>query len=104
MRGELSILTELQNGINVKGRACITLKKTNKINKDNIIIIKETVKQKMQLKAQRLRRCEKRNKFYRQNLIFKRDAKKFYREIGKETITVDDAPSIGRGFLEGYME
>ena len=46
MRGELSILTELQRGINVKGRACRTLKRRYKINKDNIIIIKETVKQK----------------------------------------------------------
>ena len=27
------------------------------------------------------------------NGIFKRDAKKFYGEIGKATITVDDAPS-----------
>ena len=48
----------------------------------------------MQRKAQKLRRYEKRNKFYRQNVIFKRDAKKFYREIGKQPITVDDAPSI----------
>ena len=46
MRGELSILTELQKGINVKRRACRTLKRRYKINKDNIIIIKETVKQK----------------------------------------------------------
>ena len=56
-----------------------------KINKDNII--KNTVKQKLQLKAQRLRRCEKRNNFYRQNMVFKRDGKTFYQEIGKETIT-----------------
>ena len=48
----------------------------------------------MQLKAQRLRRCEKRNKFYRQNVVFKTNAKKFYGEIGKETINVDDALSI----------
>ena len=70
MRGDLSILTELQKGMNVKGRACRTLKRKYKINKDNII--KETVKQKMQLKAQRLRKYEQR----------------------KETITVDDVPSI----------
>ena len=48
----------------------------------------------MQLKAQRLRRYEKRNKFYRQNVVFKTNAKKFYGEIGKETINVDDAVSI----------
>ena len=45
MRGELSILSELQRGLNVKGRACKTLKRSYKINKDNIIIIKETDKQ-----------------------------------------------------------
>ena len=48
----------------------------------------------MQLKAQKLRRYEKRNKFYRQNVVFKTNAKKFYGEIGKETINVDDALSI----------
>ena len=48
----------------------------------------------MQLKAQRLRRYEKRNKFYRQNVVFKTNAKKFYGEIGKETINVDDALSV----------
>ena len=48
----------------------------------------------MQLKAQRLRRYEKRNKFYRQNVVFKTNAKKFYGEIGKEIINVDDALSI----------
>ena len=104
MGGELSILTELQKGINVKGEACRTLQRKYKINKDNVII-KNTVKQKLQLKAQRLRRYEKRNNFYRQNMIFKRDGKKFYQEIGKETITSWYPLNWrGRGFLEGYME
>ena len=40
VRGELSILSELQRGLNVKGRACKTLKRRYKINKDNIIIKK----------------------------------------------------------------
>ena len=44
----------------------------------------ETVKLRMQLKAQRMGRYEKRGKLYCQNLIFKNDAKKFYVEIGKE--------------------
>ena len=30
-----------------------------------------------------MQRYEKHRKFYRQSLIFKNDAKKFYREIGK---------------------
>ena len=51
MRGELSILTELQKGMNVRGRACRTGKRKYKIKKDNVIIIKQTVKQKSQLNA-----------------------------------------------------
>ena len=43
-----------------------------------MLIIEETVMQKMKLKAQSLRRHEKRDNFYCQN----------------ETSTVDDAPSI----------
>ena len=37
---------------------------------------------------------EKDDKFYCQSVIVKRDAKKVYQDIGKETITVDDNPSI----------
>ena len=48
----------------------------------------------MQLKAQRMRRYEKREKFYHQNLIFKSDAKKLYREIGEEKVTVNETPAI----------
>ena len=56
--------------------------------------MKETVKQRMQLKAQRMRGYEKRGKFYRQNLIFKNDENKFYEEIGKEEVTVNKTPAI----------
>ena len=49
---------------------------------DNLTPLKETLKQKIQLKAQRMRRYEKRAKFYRQNSAFKFDKKKFYRELG----------------------
>ena len=52
------------------------------------------IKQKMQLKAQRMRRYDKRSKFYRQNMIFKTDSKKFYREVGKEKILIRQAPPI----------
>ena len=54
MQGDLSIVTELQRGINVMGRACRTLKRKRKINKDDIIIIKETVKQKIQKLGKKL--------------------------------------------------
>lgn len=100
MRGELLILTELQKrGINIKGKAYRTLKRRYIINNDNIIIIKEkNVKQKMQLKAQRIRRHEKRNIAWRCKDVF-------YREIGERTITVDDAPLIEefKGFWKDIM-
>ena len=41
-----------------------------------------------------MERCEKCRKFYRQNLMFKNDAKKFQREIGKDKVTVNDTPAI----------
>ena len=52
------------------------------------------IKQKKHLKAQRMRRYEKRSKFYKQNMIFKTDANKFYRKAGKEKILIREAPPI----------
>ena len=43
--------------------------------------IKEELKQKIQVKAQRERRFDTRSKFYRQNKIFQTDANEFYREV-----------------------
>ena len=48
----------------------------------------------MQAKAQRIRRFEKRTKFYRQNKTFKEDTKRFYRELGKKSIEVKEPPEI----------
>ena len=45
--------------------------------------LKETLKQKIQLKALMLKRQEKRTKFYRQKFTFKTGKKKFYRKLGK---------------------
>ena len=94
MRGDLSIISELQRGIDVKGRKCRRMIKIHQLTKENITSVKETIKQKMQLKAQRIRRYERRSKFYRQNMIFKTDARKFYREVGKEKVAVKDIPPI----------
>ena len=55
--------------------------------------LKETIKQKIQLKAQRIRRYEKRTKFYRRNNTFKSDKKKFYRELGSKQINVEKPPT-----------
>ena len=50
------------------------------------------MKQKIQLKVQKIRRYEKRTKFYRQNKIFKIDKKKFYRELGRKQVNVEKTP------------
>ena len=56
--------------------------------------LKETLKQKIQLKAQRICRYKKIPKFYRQNNTFKSDKKKFYRESGSKQINVEKPPTI----------
>ena len=101
LRVELSILDEISRGVNVRTRKSHRLKKKYNVeNKTSLDSAKEKVKQIMQLKAQRLRRYDKRNKFYRQNKKFTTDAKKFYRELGKGSITVDNPPSEAE--VEGF--
>ena len=58
-------------------------------NSEDLAPLKENLKQKIQLKAQRMRRYDKRSKFYCQNNTFKMDKKKFYRELGKTQMTVE---------------
>ena len=89
LRAELSILSELERGISVKEKI-FKLKRKFRLDEENITTVKETVKQKMQFKVQRLQKYEKRGKFYRQNFILKNDATTIYREIGKEKVTVND--------------
>lgn len=60
MRCEISILSELQRGEKVKGRTCKWLKGKYNLDGDNILETKEVIKQKVHLKAQRVRRFEKR--------------------------------------------
>ena len=93
-RKDISILEELQTDKDVRsGKARKVIRKYQIDSKEKIPAIKEELKQKLQVKAQRLRRFTKSNKFYRQNKIFETDAKKFYREIGKTAINVDNIPS-----------
>ena len=47
LRGELSILSELEGDINVKGKMCWKLKGKYKLNEENITRLKETVKPRM---------------------------------------------------------
>ena len=93
MRGEMSIVSEIERNKDPKTRKARKVIRKYKItNGIDIPSIKEELKQKIQVKAQRERRFDKRNKFYRQNKIFQTDAKKFYREIGKNQVMVKETP------------
>jgi len=51
-------------------------------NAKEVAQLTETLKQKLQAKAQRIRRYEKRETHYSQNKMFKEDTKIFYRNLG----------------------
>ena len=77
LRAKLSIL-EISKGTAVKTRKARKVRNRNNVPDENsLLTTKETLKQKIQVKAQRLHRYDKRNRFYRQNKIFKTDDKKF---------------------------
>ena len=54
----------------------------------------ETLKQKVQAKAQRIRRYEKRKTQYNQKKIFKEDHKKFYRNLSMKIIEAREPLSM----------
>ena len=73
----MSRLDELIRGVKVKSRILKKMKKKYKMKKlDDLTLLKETLKQKIQFKVQRMRRYKKRTNFYRQNNTFKIDTKK----------------------------
>lgn len=75
-RSDLSILTEIQNGSNIRERKRKEIEKRYDIKKPgDVPIIKEKLKQQIQAKAQRIKRFEKRNKHFRQIRSSKRTAK-----------------------------
>ena len=83
LRKEISLLVVLRKDKEIRsGKARKVVRKYRIESNDKIPAIKEELKQKLQVKAQRVRRYVKRNKFYRQDKILETDTKKFYREIG----------------------
>ena len=73
----MSRLDELIREVKVKSRILKKMKKKYKMKKlDDLTLLKETLKQKIQFKVQRMRRYKKRTNFYRQNNTFKIDTKK----------------------------
>ena len=98
LRSDLSIINEYTTGNTSKKtkQKFMTIQKKHKITKEEQIrTLKEDLKQKLQAKAQRLRQYTKRSKQFRQNKMFREDAKRFYRELGKNTIKIQKQPDIG---------
>jgi len=62
-------------------------------NAKEVAQLTETLKQKVQAKAQRIRRYEKGETQYSQNKMFKGDAKIFYRNLGMKIIEAREPPS-----------
>ena len=98
IRGEVAILDELLRGVKLKSRKLNKMKKKYAMKKREDL--KETLKQKIQLKAQRIRRYEKETSislkfpcFHRQSNTFKFDKKKFFRELGSKQINVEKTPT-----------
>ena len=70
------------------------MKKKYKMKKlDDLTLLKETLKQKIQLKASRMKQYKNGTKFYRQKKPFKTDKNKFHRKLGKEQVTIEKPPS-----------
>ena len=104
LREELSILDEISKGTAGKTRKARKVRNRNNVTDENsLLTAKETLKQKIQVKSQRLRRYDKRNRFYWKNKIFKINAKKFYREIGKGTINIED-PSVDEEMMKFWND
>jgi len=96
-RKELSILAETgtgsDNGKLTRKKRKI-FKKYSVTNAREVGQLTETLKQKVQAKAQRIRRHEKRETQYSQNKMFKEDTKKFYRNLGMKNIEAREPPSM----------
>jgi hypothetical protein len=70
------------------------LQKYSVTNAREVGRLTETLKQKVQAKAQRITRYEKRETQYNQNKMFKEDTKKFYRNLDMKNIEDREPPSI----------
>ncbi|XP_026685290.1 uncharacterized protein LOC113470790 [Diaphorina citri] len=97
-RFELSILEERdkKKRFSIKTREKISKIewKYNILTFDDRTRMKEVLKEKIQLYAQRIKRYTKRNAFYLQNKMFEENEKQLYRMLGKSKIEVKEHPSV----------
>ena len=95
MRREVGLLKEVtaeKSGISLRKKRKI-IRKYRLKKEEDIVSAQERLKQKIQAKALRLNRFDKRSKQYRQNKLFREDQKRFYRELGKTSIKVEEPPA-----------
>jgi len=88
MKLEQTVITESLTG--KRGRFL----KNIVINAREVAQLIETLKQKVQAKAQRIRRYEKRETQCSQNKMFREDTKKFYRNLSMKNIGAREPPSM----------
>ena len=94
LRSDLETLKNVQNDNNVKISKSRKLRTKYKIKRpEEIQTVLEKIKQTIQAKAARLRRYQKRYRFYKDKNLFKSNPKQFYRNIGKSQIKINKAPS-----------
>ena len=92
LRGDISIITEYTKGNTtnkIRWKLKTILKKHKTTADEQLIPCKEDLKQMLQAKAQRIRRYTKRSEQYKQKKTFREDAKRFYRELRKQTIQTE---------------
>ena len=92
IRGEISRLSEINKESQLKGKGRKLMRRHNIRCKDDIPNVVEKLKQQLQAKSQRLRRYDKRQKFFYQNKTYEQNAKKFYRELGKKNVIIHQVP------------
>ena len=73
------------------------MRKHNIRCKDDIPTLVQKLKQQLQVKSQRLRWSDKRQKFFHHNKTYKQNAKNFYRELGKKNVTIYQTPKKESG-------
>ena len=89
----METLKNVQNDNNVKIFKSRKLRTKYKIKStEKIQTVLEKIKQTIPAKAARLRRNQKRFRFYKDNSLFKNNPKQFYRNIDKSPIKINKAP------------
>ena len=95
LRSQLSALCGIEKDSKMKQQKKNKIKRQLKIKtKEEIPQAKEILKQRIQAKAQRLRRLTKRSNFFWHNKLFREDTKKLYRELNSNKIVVHSPPTI----------